>query len=86
MGIIETNIESEVPRYRRRADASKYLADRWGLRYAPPTLAKLASVGGGPAFVHAGRFPLYPETELDDWARHRISPLKRSTSDVGASR
>jgi hypothetical protein len=43
----------------------------------------LASIGGGPRFVHAGRFPLYPEAELDDWARSRISPLKASTTDHG---
>ena len=83
MNIGEMNAELTTPNYRRRVDASKYLKEKWGLRYAPPTLAKLASIGGGPSFVHAGRFPLYPESELDEWARSRISPLKRSTSDTG---
>jgi len=81
--MIEPNIVSPAPQYRRRIEASEYLKDKWGLRYAPATLAKLASVGGGPAFVHAGRFPLYPQTALDAWARSRISPLKRLTSDSG---
>ena len=83
MSTIDVKVDQAQPRYRRRADASKYLHDKWGLRCAPPTLAKLASIGGGPPFVHAGRFPLYPELQLDEWARSRISPLKLSTSDNG---
>src|SRR3954451_15563879 len=55
-----------------------------GLSYAPATLAKYASIGGGPRFLHDnGRIPLYPETALDEWARSRLSPLKSSTSDPG---
>ena len=67
----------------RRAEASEYLKDKFGLDYKPSTLAKLACLGGGPRFEHAGRFPLYPEPELDAWATSRISPLKSSTSDAG---
>jgi len=33
--------------------------------------------------MHAGRFPIYPQSGLDDYARSRMSPLKRSTSDHG---
>jgi hypothetical protein len=73
----------EQPRRHRRADASGYLKERWGLDYKPATLAKLACLGGGPRFEHAGRFPLYREDELDAWALARLSPLKSSTSDIG---
>ena len=69
--------------YRRRAEASRYLKDRWGLDYKATTLAKLASVGGGPRYQTAGRFPIYGEDELDSWAAARFSPLKASTSDAG---
>lgn len=71
------------PRRHRRAEASGYLKDRWGLDYKPATLAKLACLGGGPRFEHAGRFPLYRDDELDAWASARLSPLKSSTSDTG---
>lgn len=71
------------PRRYRRAEASGYLKDHWGLDYKPATLAKLACVGGGPRFEHAGRFPMYREDELDAWASARFSPMKSSTSDTG---
>lgn len=73
---------SQYRRY-RRVDASIYLKEKWGIDRKSTTLAKLASIGGGPRFEHAGRVPLYPEPELDLWAQSIISPLRRSTSDLG---
>jgi hypothetical protein len=67
----------------RRAEASCYLQERWGIARAPATLAKLACIGGGPRYQTAGRVPLYGEAELDDWAAKILSPLKSSTSDPG---
>lgn len=67
----------------RRADASTYLKEKWGIDRKPATLAKLATLGGGPKFKKAGRFPLYPENELDAWAQSILSPLKASTSERG---
>ena len=69
-------------RYRRK-DASTYLEETWGIKRAPSTLAKLATIGGGPRFQSANRIPLYPQEELDAWARGILSPLKASTSDRG---
>ena len=66
----------------RRWEASQYLEIVHGLRYAPSTLAKLASVGGGPAFQKALRKPLYPRPELDRWAAERLGKLVRSTSET----
>jgi len=66
----------------RRHEASSYLKQKWGIDRKPSTLAKLAVQGGGPRFVKAGRFPLYPENELDMWARRMISPLYTSTSSL----
>jgi hypothetical protein len=77
--------DQPYPINRRRADASAYLRNRHGLNYAPGTLAKLASISGGPRFFYGGRFPLYPEAELDAFALSRISDLKSSTSDDGMS-
>ena len=65
----------------RRWEASEYLALVHGLTIAPATLAKYASVGGGPAYFTNCRSPLYPVTELDRWAAERMGKLVRSTSE-----
>ena len=67
----------------RRVQASIYLKDKWSIERTTGTLAKLATIGGGPRFQLAGRIPLYPEDELDRWAESILSPLKSSTSDTG---
>jgi len=68
----------------RRREASDYLLNRHGIDRKPVTLAKYATVGGGPAYRLAGRFPLYNPSDLDAWAESIMSPVKRSTSDNGA--
>jgi hypothetical protein len=65
----------------RRAAASEYLKQVWDLPYAPRTLAKLACIGGGPEMEYGGRFPLYAEAALDAFARSKLSPPVRSTSE-----
>jgi hypothetical protein len=67
----------------RRKEASEYLKSTWGFTCKISTLAKLASIGGGPGFEYFGRWPLYPEPELDRWVRSRLSSLRQSTSDSG---
>ena len=64
-----------------RADASAYLRDDWGVHRSPRTLAKEACQGGGPPMEYAGRFPLYPQDGLDEWAAAKIGPRVRSTSE-----
>lgn len=68
----------------RRTDAVTYLASVHGVPTTVATLAKLACVGGGPRFEKLGRIVLYPTAELDSWAKARLSPLRRNTSDTGA--
>jgi hypothetical protein len=65
----------------RRAEASEYLMQAHGLPVAVATLAKWATVGGGPGFQKAGVTPLYPRDELDRWATERLGRLMRSTSE-----
>ena len=67
--------------YLSREKASAYLLSTWGLKRAVGTLAKLAVIGGGPAFHKAGRNPLYAPADLDTWAAKIIGPRKLSTSD-----
>lgn len=67
----------------RRAEASDYLMEQHGLSFTPATLAKKASLGGGPKFRKAGaRVALYDRSELDRWAQEILGPELSSTSDV----
>lgn len=70
-------------RHLRRTEAAAYVTATYNIPCSPRTLAKLACVSSeGPAFRKAGRFPLYPVSELDTWARRKVGPLMRSTSEV----
>jgi hypothetical protein len=71
----------QTPNYLSRKDASAHLLATWGLKRSPNYLAKLAVVGGGPAFHKGGRDPLYAPSDLDAWAMKIIGPRKQSTSD-----
>lgn len=65
----------------RRWEAPEYLRLVHGIEVAPATLAKWASVGGGPAFQKVNRTPLYPVAELDAWAAAKLGSTLRSTSE-----
>ena len=67
-----------------RRDAAKYVRDEHGQPCSPKTLAKLAVVGGGPAYRKAGKFPLYEPDDLDEWALAKLSPKIRSSSELRA--
>lgn len=67
----------------RRGEASSYLEQKHGLTLAVATLAKYATVGGGPPYNKSGRFPLYEPAQLDAWAVKRLGPVRTSTSDAG---
>ena len=79
------NISRDTARLLRRKEAARYLSEKRGLPVAPQTLAKLAVVGGGPAFRKFGRFPLYDVSDLNDWADAQLGPPRRSTSDAKAA-
>ena len=66
----------------RRWEASEYMEFAHGLTMAPATLAKLASIGGGPGFHRVGRTPLYPRDELDRWAIEKLGRVVKSTSET----
>lgn len=66
----------------RRKEAARYLAEKRGAPVAPQTLAKLASIGGGPPFRKFGRFPLYDVNDLDAWVNYKLGAKRRSTSDI----
>jgi hypothetical protein len=74
--------DNRLPRHMRRADAARYLRETYGIPCVPPTLAKYACTGGGPAFRKAGKFPVYSRDDLDAWAQQRLGKLVRSTSEL----
>jgi hypothetical protein len=66
-----------------RTEASKYIENHWSVPCKPKTLAKLAVVGGGPLYRLAHhRYPRYAIPDLDEWARSRLGPKRRSTSEL----
>ncbi len=81
--ILQHNI-ADPGEFLRRAAAANYIEKKYGFGCSKRTLAKLACVGGGPRFRMAGRVPLYPREELDAWARAKIGPLIKSTSEISA--
>src|SRR5271168_301576 len=64
-----------------RLEAARYITDHW-FPCSPKTLAKLAVIGGGPAFRKAGRVPLYSASACDQYGRSRIGPLVHSTAEL----
>jgi hypothetical protein len=77
-------VDTFEPRYRDRRAAAQFLTEQ-GYKTAPATLARLACVGGGPAFRKFGRKPLYNDEDLLDWAHSRLSAPMRSTSEADAA-
>jgi hypothetical protein len=77
---------TKIERLLRRTEAARYVTETYGFPCSPKTLAKLACVtSDGPPFRKAGRFPLYPQSTLDDWAQSKIGPLVRSTAETFAA-
>lgn len=71
--------EIEQPLYCRK-EASGYLKDKFGVSVSTNTLAKYATVGGGPEYLKFGKRVLYASTALDSWVLSKISDPIRSTS------
>jgi hypothetical protein len=77
--------EPKSKRLLRRNQAAEYVRNKYGLPCSSSWLAKLASLGGGPAFRKASRFPLYDEADLDTWAQSKIGPRVLSTAELSAA-
>lgn len=69
------------PKLLRRDEASNYLVTVWKFKCSTGTLAKMATIGGGPKYHKQGRTPLYPIQELDLWAQNKLGVLRETTED-----
>ena len=58
-------------KYIRRVDAARYIKEQ-GLPCEVSTLAKYASMGGGPSYKKYGNVPVYTHADLDDWIESRM--------------
>lgn len=65
-----------------RDAAAEYLKAR-GIPAESSTLAKYATIGGGPEMLKFGRRVLYELEALDEWTAEKLSAPRRSTSDRG---
>lgn len=75
-------MSAEILRPRlRRTEASAYLLEAHGVPIAIATLAKMATVGGGPKITYFGRIPLYGRADFDDWAKTRLAMPVGSTAE-----
>lgn len=66
----------------RRTAASEYLLEKHGISRTPNTLAKMATVGGGPVYRKDGNIPLYDPVDLDVYAESVLSPRVTSSSEL----
>ena len=66
--------------YLLRPQAAAYINER-GLPYSATTLAKLATIGGGPKYRRFGNRAVYTTEDLDIWIEEKLSPLRASTSE-----
>jgi hypothetical protein len=68
----------------QRKEAAAYLLNEWGITRTPKTLAKYATVGGGPPFRMDGKNALYKSADLDVYATSILSPLVNSTAELAS--
>lgn len=74
----------EKIRFLSRKEAATYLIETWGIRRTAKTLAKLATMGGGPPYRKDKIKTLYDPADLDIWARETLSPRVASTAEFEA--
>lgn len=67
-----------------RKAAALYLKER-GIPTEPSTLAKYATIGGGPAMRKFGRRVLYEPAALATWVAQKLTAPRHSTSDANVS-
>lgn len=72
----------EPSKFLRRGEAAAYIRKTYNLPCAKTYLDFLASVGGGPAFRRIGRWPVYECSDLDTWARQRMTAKVTSTAEL----
>jgi hypothetical protein len=66
----------------RRDDAAKFVRENFSIPCSARTLAKFASIGGGPLYRYSGRFPVYDVADLKAWATGKVGPRVSSATEA----
>jgi len=66
----------ENTKYLTRLEASQYIESTYRFACGHCLLAKLASIGGGPARLRSGRSVVYRIDDLDRWALARLQRIE----------
>lgn len=77
---------SRPVRLLRRDEAATYVRETHGVPCSTRTLAKLASLGGGPRYRRAGLAAMYSPEGLDAWVTSRLGPEVSSTAELPLTR
>ena len=72
---------TEGERLLRRSEAAAHIR-AYGIPCATSTLAKYASVGGGPLMEKFGPWPMYRPSQLDAWVASKLSKPVTSTNQL----
>ncbi len=72
---------STEDRFYRRREAAQFLRENFAAPTSSAHLAKLAVIGGGPAYHKFSRFPIYRQSDLVTWAEAMLGETRVSTSD-----
>lgn len=72
---------STEDRFYRRREAAQFLRDNFAAPTSSAHLAKLAVIGGGPAYHKFSRFPIYRESDLVSWANAMLGQPQNCTSN-----
>jgi len=72
-----------MPQFIRRDEAARYLRQNFGFG-SKATLAKGVVTGDTPQYRKIGRLVVYERAALDTWANSKISPPRKSSSEVTA--
>jgi hypothetical protein len=66
----------------RRDAAAEFIRENFSIPCSVRTLAKFASVGGGPLYRYSCRFPVYDVADLKAWATGKVGPKVGSFSEA----
>lgn len=72
----------DQPKLLRRDAAAEFIREHFSIPCSARTLAKFASVGGGPLYRYSGRFPIYDTADLMAWAAGKVGPKVGTFSEA----
>ena len=72
----------DQPKLRAATPPQSLSGKNFSIPCSARTLAKFASVGGGPLYRYSGRFPVYETADLMAWAAGKVGPKVGTYSEA----